>query len=119
MSDSANETYEDREDAGKDDAGLARLWLDSVALARKNEEAWRKAAGEARERYRGDSKNNQGKKFNILFANTQITLPAIYNSTPIPDVRRRFGDTDAPGKAAAQVLATAPPMTSMTMIMQP
>ena len=104
MSDSANEAYEDRDDAGKDDAGLARLWLDSVALARKNENDWRKAAGEARERYRGDSKNNQGKKFNILFANTQITLPAIYNSTPIPDVRRRFGDADPAGKIAAQVL---------------
>ena len=104
MSDSANEAYEDRQDAGKDDAGLARLWLDSVALARKNEADWRKAAGEARDRYRGDSKNNQGKKFNILFANTQITLPAIYNSTPIPDVRRRFGDADPAGKIAAQVL---------------
>ena len=104
MSDSASETYEDREDAGKDEAGLARLWLDSVALARKNEADWRKGAGEARERYRGDSKNNQGKKFNILFANTQITLPAIYNSTPIPDVRRRFGDADPAGKTAAQVL---------------
>jgi len=103
MSDSASEAYEDREDAGKDDAGLARLWLDSIALARKNEEAWRKAAGEARDRYRGD-KENQGKKFNILYANTQITLPAIYNSTPIPDVRRRFGDADATGKVAAQVL---------------
>lgn len=104
MSDTASEAYEDREDAGKDEAGLARLWLDSVALARKNEEAWRKAAGEARERYRGDSQNQQGKRFNILFANTQITLPAIYNSTPIPDVRRRFGDADPAGKVAAQVL---------------
>ena len=104
MSDTASEAYEDREDAGKDEAGLARLWLDSIALARKNEEAWRKAAGEARERYRGDSQNNQGKRFNILFANTQITLPAIYNSTPIPDVRRRFGDADPAGKVAAQVL---------------
>jgi hypothetical protein len=103
MSDSASEAYEDREDAGEDDAGLARLWLDSIVLARKNEEAWRKAAGEARDRYRGD-KENQGKKFNILYANTQITLPAIYNSTPIPDVRRRFGDADATGKVAAQVL---------------
>lgn len=104
MSDTASEAYEDREDAGKNEAGLARLWLDSVALARKNEADWRKVAGEARERYRGDSKNNQGKKFNILFANTQITLPAIYNSTPIPDVRRRFGDADPAGKVAAQVL---------------
>ena len=103
MSDSASEAYEDREDAGEDDAGLARLWLDSIALARKNEEAWRKAAGEARDRYRGD-KESQGKKFNILYANTQITLPAIYNSTPIPDVRRRFGDADPAGKVAAQVL---------------
>ena len=104
MSDSASEAYEDREDAGKDEAGLARLWLDSIALARKNEADWRKAATEARERYRGDSKNNQGKRFNILYANTQITLPAIYNSTPIPDVRRRFGDADPAGKVAAQVL---------------
>ena len=104
MSDSASEAYEDREDAGEDEAGLARLWLDSIALARKNEEAWRKAAGEARERYRGDSQNQQGKRFNILYANTQITLPAIYNSTPIPDVRRRFGDADPAGKVAAQVL---------------
>lgn len=104
MSDSASEAYEDREDAGQDEAGLARLWLDSIALARKNEADWRKAATEARERYRGDSKNNQGKRFNILYANTQITLPAIYNSTPIPDVRRRFGDTDPAGKVAAQVL---------------
>jgi hypothetical protein len=104
MSDSASEAYEDREDAGEDDAGLARLWLDSITLARKNEEAWRNDAGEARDRYRGDKKNQQGKKFNILYANTQITLPAIYNSTPIPDVRRRFGDADAIGKVAAQVL---------------
>ena len=104
MSDTASEAYEDSEDAGEDDASLARLWLDSIALARKNEEAWRKAAGEARERYRGDSKNQQGKRFNILYANTQITLPAIYNSTPIPDVRRRFGDADPAGKVAAQVL---------------
>jgi hypothetical protein len=104
MSDSASEAYEDREDAGEDDAGLARLWLDSITLARKNEEAWRNDAGEARDRYRGDKKNQQGKKFNILYANTQITLPAIYNSTPIPDVRRRFGDADATGKVAAQVL---------------
>jgi hypothetical protein len=104
MSDSASEAYEDREDAGQDEAGLARLWLDSIALARKNEADWRKAATEARERYRGDSKNNQGKRFNILYANTQITLPAIYNSTPIPDVRRRFGDADPAGKVAAQVL---------------
>ena len=104
MSDSASEAYEDREDAGKDEAGLARLWLDSIALARKNEEAWRKAADEARERYRGDSDNQKGKRFNILYANTQITLPAIYNSTPVPDVRRRFGDADPAGKVAAQVL---------------
>jgi hypothetical protein len=104
MSDGASEAYEDREDAGEDDAGLARLWLDSITLARKNEEAWRNAAGEARDRYRGDKENQQSKKFNILYANTQITLPAIYNSTPIPDVRRRFGDADATGKVAAQVL---------------
>jgi hypothetical protein len=34
----------------------------------------------------------------------ETTVPALYNSTPIPDVRRRFADKDATGKVVADVI---------------
>jgi hypothetical protein len=95
--------YETPADAGTDDRGAVRLWLDAVTLARKTEEDWRKRADAAIDRYR-DEKEVKAKRFNILYANTQILLPSLYNSTPTPDVRRRHGDADPVGKVAAQVL---------------
>ena len=43
-------------------------------------------------------------QFNILYSSVQTQEPAIYNSTPIPDIRRRFGDDDPIGKVASQIL---------------
>jgi hypothetical protein len=104
MSDTAA-TYETPADAGEGEAGEVRLWLEAIDLSRKTEEAWRKRATAAIERYRDDQERaGKGAQFNILFANVSTTLPAIYNSTPIPDVRRRYRDTDAVGKVAAQVI---------------
>lgn len=104
MSETAStELYETPADAGTDDAGVVRLWLDALALSDKTEEAWRKRAEEATARYR-DEKESKAKRFNILYANTNILLPSLYNSTPIPDVRRRFGDADDVGKVGAQIL---------------
>ena len=76
--------------------GLVNLWLEAIRLQRKAEEAWRKKAEKAVDRYR-DEKERSGRRFNILFANTQTTIPALYNSEPVPDVRRRFGDDDEDG----------------------
>ena len=95
--------YETPADAGTDDRGAVRLWLDAITLARKTEEPWRKNADKAIERYR-DEGEARTKKFNILYANTQILLPSLYNSTPTPDVRRRHGDADPVGKVASQVI---------------
>lgn len=97
---------ETRADAGKGEAGEVRLWLDAITLAQKTEEQWRKKATKAVERYR-DEEERTKRRFNILFANAQTILPAIYNSTPVPDIRRRFGDPDAVAKVAAQVLERA------------
>jgi len=96
-------TLEKREDAGSGDAGLVRLWLKAIALAEKDEEKWRKTADQTSERFR-DEKDRKGARFNILFASTMTLCPALYNSTPTPDVRRRFLDDDPLGKAVSQVL---------------
>ncbi len=103
MSDTAQGQYETPADAGDDQRGSVRLWLDAITLARKTEEGWRENADGAVTRYR-DENGGTARRFNILYANTQILLPSLYNSTPKPDVRRRHGDNDPTGKVAAQVL---------------
>ncbi len=85
-------------------ANVCRLWMQAINLADKEEDTWRKQADEACETYamEGDEKKRQ--KFNILYSNTETIVPAIYNSVPVPDVRRRFADDDMDAKAVAQVL---------------
>lgn len=100
-----NETgaLETRSDAGEGQGGLVRLWLQALALSDKDEEKWRKKAEATVERFR-DETERKGSRFNILYASTMTLVPALYNSTPRPDVRRRFRDPDPVGKVAAQVL---------------
>lgn len=94
---------ETRADAGKGESGRVSLWLDALSLAEKTEKAWRRRAQAAVQRYR-DEEERTGVRFNILHANTETLGPALYNSTPVPDVRRRHGDRDQTGKLASQVI---------------
>jgi hypothetical protein len=87
-------------------SGEVRNWLEIIDLASKEEEKWRKDAQEADETFAG-KEDAKGTDFNIYFANQQTLVPALYNSTPIPDVRRRFGDDDPVGKSMAEVLERA------------
>jgi hypothetical protein len=103
-------TLETREDAGKGNAGLVSLWLDAIALADKEEKTWRESADTVERIYRNDDRADASvdklakRKFNILYSNTETMAPALYNTPPIPDVRRRFRDKDPVGKAAATIL---------------
>lgn len=81
----------------------ARKWLNELRLADKREESWRKQAEKLWERYR--SKKERKSSFNILWSNTDTLLPAVYNSDPKPDVRRRFRSEDVIGKAVSEVLS--------------
>ncbi|HXF89585.1 MAG TPA: hypothetical protein VNK48_14615 [Xanthobacteraceae bacterium] len=74
----------------------AEIWLKKIERARKEEEDWRKDAEEAVKVYEADEENPPA--FNVLHSNTETLLPALYNSTPIPDVRRRFGEGDIVAK---------------------
>lgn len=78
-----------------------RRWLLEIKLAEKRERDWRKDAKIVLDTYRGKLKKKNS--FNILWANTEVMRPAIYNSTPKPDVRRRFRQKDVLGKAVAEV----------------
>ena len=95
-------TLERASDIENDSKGIVRRWILELNLADKREKDWRGKADKIWSRYR----QNDVKKhsFNILWANTETLRPAVYNSLPQPDVRRRFKDADPLGKAVSETL---------------
>lgn len=83
-------------------AGIVRRWLAELELADQEEKDWRKESEALWKKYQAEKA--AASSFNIFWANTEIITAAIYNSTPQPDVRRRFRDADPVGKAASQIL---------------
>lgn len=81
--------------------GRLKRWLSELALAEQNEKDWKTEADRIWTLYQ--SKKAAANSFNILWSNTETLRPALYNSSPRPDVRRRFKDPDPVGKVAANV----------------
>lgn len=96
------------DDKTKDRSETVSYWLNGIEAAAKAEEDWRKEADGAVNVYRGDKDADnvfvRSREFNIFHSNIETTLPAIYNSTPVPDVRRRFGDKDGVARVVSQLL---------------
>ena len=90
------------EDIESSPQGIVRRWLAELDISDRTEKSWRAEAREIIEIYEG-AKARQN-SFNILWSNTDTLSPALYNSTPVPDVRRRFRDADPVGKAASNVI---------------
>jgi len=80
----------------------ARRWLLEIKLAKKREKDWRQKAIEIIYLYRGYKRKKNS--FNILWSNTEVLRPALYNSSPKPDVRRRFRQQDVLGKAVSELM---------------
>lgn len=89
---------------GTSPAAIWKLWKESIDLASKEEKDWRKRAEQVLKIYAADGKDENKKKFNILYSNTETLKPAIINTPPVPDVRRRYGDDDPDGKAVSEVI---------------
>lgn len=87
-----------------DKASFVRRWLESIQLASEEEKDWRKVSAEARDVYEAAKDSLTGTAFNIYYANIETLRPALYNSTPVPDVRRRYGDRDPAAKEGADAI---------------
>lgn len=96
--------YEDIEKEQSSDSGRVRVWLAAIEASSNEEKEWRKQADQAVKIYRADDSEKKNNHFNILHSNTETILPAIYNSTPVPDIRRRFNDPGQPAKDVADIL---------------
>lgn len=99
------DSFEKPSDIEKNPQGVVRRWALELKLAEKREKEWRKSAEKVLNRYR--QKDAKKHSFNILWSNTETLRPAVYNSLPKPDVRRRFKDDDPLGKAVSDVLSRA------------
>jgi hypothetical protein len=73
--------------------------LERINGAKKREQSWRNEATAAEKAYSGDTElDGEGKiyDFNILHSNVETIVPAIYNSTPVPDIRPRRVEATMP-----------------------
>ena len=101
--DNADGQFESKDEAETSRADFVARWLSEIELASKSEQDWRKEAEAARQVYRAE-KDGGGQRFNILFSNVQTSGPALYNSTPIPDVRTRYNDEDEVSRVSGQAI---------------
>lgn len=87
-------------------AEIVRYWIECIDAQKKECKEWRDDADNALRVYRGDREGEYARHvtFNIFHSNIETTLPAIYNSTPVPDVRRKYGDKDPVAKTVSQII---------------
>ena len=82
-------------------------WLEIISGYDKEFEKWDRRVTKILKRYRDDNRSQSGNdtaKFNILWANVQTLIPAVYARLPRADVSRRFSDNDPVGRVASLLL---------------
>lgn len=91
-------------------------WLDRIKASAKAEKTWMDDAEKATKAYTGEVSTDSAPDssilgttydFNILFSNVETIVPAVINSPPAPDIRRRFADDDPAAKDVAELLERA------------
>lgn len=78
------------------------FWKQEIDYAMKREKKFREEADRVVRIYEAEMPSENS--FNILSANTETLLPAVYNQLPRPMVERRYQDADPLGKAASTAL---------------
>jgi hypothetical protein len=99
------ESLEDLPSEGKEQ--IVDYWTQQLDLSRQVIKDWHKSASHTVQKYSGTGKDKKPDQHNILWSNTETLRPALYNSTPKPDVRRRFRDADPIGKQVSEALERA------------
>jgi len=86
-----------------------RRWTQELKLAQDEDKKWAKRGDKIVKRYRDERQgwSDSGKRYNILWANIQTMLPALYGRTPRAQVERRWKDKDPVGRTASVILERA------------
>lgn len=84
---------------------MVKRWVAELDIASGAEKDWRKCSDDTWKLYKSEKQSENS--FNILWSNTETLRPALYNSMPSPDVRRRFRDADPMGKYGSLIIERA------------
>lgn len=84
------------------DEAKVKWWLQQISDARSREKDWRRDAMKCVDLYEAVKKKDY--QYNVLYTNTELLSPALYNTVPKPVVVRRFRDADPMGKVACDVV---------------
>ena len=90
-----------------DEAARLQGYLDCMAKYEREFKKWEERNRKIIRRYRDegrDTRTDGASKFNILWSNVQILVPATFARIPQPDVSRRFRDQDPVGRVGALIL---------------
>ncbi len=95
----------------KGERTVVEKWKAQFAAYDKKFSEWEARVDRILKRYRDEqrdkSKDGGSAKFNVLWANVQTLVPAVYSRTPKPDVSRRFKDNDPVGRVASLIAERA------------
>lgn len=94
------------EDQAKRAAAAFKFWQREMGLADEAEKDFREEGEKIIRRYRGE-KEYKAERFRLLYSNVSIMAPALFNSLPVADIRRRFNDRDEDARQVAQSLERA------------
>lgn len=86
-----------------------KKWIERIEAAWTLEKTWHEDADKAVAAYTGEKRDGIDSEYdyNILFSNVETIVPAIINSPPQPDIRRRFADDDPAAKDVSELLERA------------
>ena len=94
--------------AATEEATRLQGYLDAIAKYDREFKKWETRVGNIIKRYRDEGRANtddtRNSRFNILWSNVQILVPATFARVPQPDVSRRFRDQDPVGRVSALML---------------
>lgn len=91
----------------QEEARRLQGYLDSISKYEREFKKWEERNKKIIKRYRDEgreSRTDGASKFNILWSNVQILVPANFARIPQPDVSRRFRDQDPVGRVGALLL---------------
>lgn len=81
-------------------------WVQEITLYDRETQVWYERGKRILRRYKDERspREDNVNRYNVLWANTQTLLPALYARNPKPDIQRRFKDADPVGRVTSDIL---------------
>ena len=75
-------------------------WTKKIAEAQGREKNYRRLGKKVVDLY--EAREEEASPYSIVYSNTEVLAPSVYNARPVPMVLRRYRDADPIGKAVAE-----------------